>query len=96
MRFLRDTGADITDYDRIFTGDLGLVGSDILGELLLKEGVDLSGRHTDCGLLIFDRDAFTRAARAAAAAPRFCAQKFCPICKAEGCVISSSSPPARC
>ena len=57
MRFLRDTGADITDYDRIFTGDLGLVGSDILGELLLKEGVDLSGRHTDCGLLIFDRDA---------------------------------------
>ena len=57
MRFLHDTGTSPQDYDRIFTGDLGLVGSDILGELLLKEGVDLSGRHTDCGLLIFDRDA---------------------------------------
>ena len=57
MRFLRDTGTKITDYDRVFTGDLGLVGSDILNELLSKEGVDLCGRHTDCGLLIYDREA---------------------------------------
>ena len=57
MRFLRDTGTKITDYDRVFTDDMGLVGSDILNELLSKEGVDLCGRHTDCGLLIYDREA---------------------------------------
>ena len=57
MRFLRDTGADIADFDRVITGDLGLVGSDILHELLSKEGVDVCGRHSDCGLLIFDREA---------------------------------------
>ena len=54
MRFLRDTGTSLQDYDRVFTGDLGLVGSEILHELLSKEGVNLNGRHNDCGLLIFD------------------------------------------
>ena len=54
MRFLRDTGTSLQNYDRVFTGDLGLVGSEILHELLSKEGVNLNGRHNDCGLLIFD------------------------------------------
>lgn len=57
LRFLRDTGTSIQNYDRVFTGDLGLVGRDILFELLKKEGVEISSRHNDCGLLIYDREA---------------------------------------
>lgn len=32
------------------------MGSDLLYELAIREGVDLRSRHTDCGLLIYDRD----------------------------------------
>lgn len=52
----RDTGTVPGDYDLILTGDLGQVGSDLLYELAIREGVDLRSRHTDCGLLIYDRD----------------------------------------
>ena len=45
LGFLSDTGTTPEDYDLILTGDLGQV-----------EGVDLRSRHTDCGLLIYDRD----------------------------------------
>ena len=31
------------------------MGSEILIELLKKEGVDISAGHSDCGLMIFDR-----------------------------------------
>ena len=41
-------------YDKIITGDLGSVGSKVLVELLEKEGIDISGRHMDCGVEIFD------------------------------------------
>lgn len=56
-RFLEDTGTVPEDYDRIFTGDLGRVGSDVLYDLLLQRGYDIRNRHDDCGLLIFDREA---------------------------------------
>ncbi len=55
--FLSDTGTKPTDYDAIFTGDLGSVGTELLYELMLKEeGVDLGRVHKDCGLMIFDRE----------------------------------------
>lgn len=55
--FLSDTGTKPTDYDAIFTGDLGSVGTELLYELMLKEeGIDLGGVHKDCGLMIFDRE----------------------------------------
>ena len=57
LRFLRDTDTALTDYDALFTGDLGEVGSDILRDLLRREGVDIGGIHNDCGLMIFDREA---------------------------------------
>lgn len=54
--FLNDTGTKPEDYDAIFTGDLGSVGTELLYELMLKEeGVDLGRVHKDCGLMIFDR-----------------------------------------
>lgn len=56
LGFLSDTATTPEDYDLILTGDLGQVGSDLLYELATREGVDLRSRHTDCGLLIYDRD----------------------------------------
>ncbi len=54
LRFFADTGSAPTDFDGIYTGDLGLVGSQLLHALLEKEGLPLPNHH-DCGLLIFDR-----------------------------------------
>ena len=50
---LRDTGRAPDFYDLIVTGDLGLLGSQLLLELLRQEGFELSN-HADCGALIFD------------------------------------------
>ncbi|HIT85873.1 MAG TPA: stage V sporulation protein AD [Candidatus Ornithomonoglobus intestinigallinarum] len=44
-------------YDMILTGDLGVIGSDILVKLMAERGFDISGMHSDCGKLIFDIDA---------------------------------------
>ncbi|NLY48657.1 MAG: stage V sporulation protein AD [Clostridiales bacterium] len=41
-------------YDKIITGDLGYVGRNILLELLKEKDYDISDRHMDCGLEIFD------------------------------------------
>lgn len=54
-RFLSDTGTRPESYDVVFTGDLGYVGTKLLYELLDREGIDIRCRHSDCGLLIFDR-----------------------------------------
>ncbi len=50
----RDTGRSPADYDLIVTGDLGLLGSELLEELFRRDGVELSGCHVDCGLMIYD------------------------------------------
>ncbi|MGN0474015.1 MAG: stage V sporulation protein AD [Acutalibacteraceae bacterium] len=55
-RFLNDTNTVPNNYDMILTGDLGHVGSDLLHQLLKREGIDLGSRHADCGMLIFDRE----------------------------------------
>ena len=34
--------------------NLGQVGSEILNELLLREGLDVSSLHKDCGLMIYE------------------------------------------
>lgn len=41
-------------YDKIVTGDLGMIGKDILLELIKQEGYDISANHIDCGIEIFD------------------------------------------
>lgn len=56
-RFFADTKTSPRDYDRIFTGDLGAVGSGILCDLMREKGLDIRGRHSDCGMMIFDRAA---------------------------------------
>ena len=53
---LKDFDREPSDYDRIITGDLGVVGQEILIELLNQRGVDISAVHTDCGIEIFDNE----------------------------------------
>lgn len=55
-QFLTDTGTSPKDYDGIFTGDLGAVGSSLMLDMLRENGLDLSGVHNDCGLMLFDRE----------------------------------------
>lgn len=42
------------DYDQIITGDLGTIGKEILIDFLRNKGYDISDRHMDCGIEIFD------------------------------------------
>lgn len=55
LRFFRDTATSPSDYDMIYTGDLGKIGSELLYELMEKEGVDIRNNHKDCGVMIFDK-----------------------------------------
>jgi len=53
-RHFLDTGRSPSDYDMIATGDLGMIGSALLRELMREKGMALSEhRHVDCGLMIF-------------------------------------------
>jgi len=52
--FLQDTAMEPKDFDAIITGDLGTVGSKLLIELLRGDGIDISGCHRDCGVMMFD------------------------------------------
>jgi len=51
------TGVGPADYDLIVTGDLGWIGGDILTDFFRLDGVDLAPRYTDCGMMIFSREA---------------------------------------
>ena len=54
LRYLQDTKTKPEDYDAVVTGDLGNIGSLLLIDLLLKQGVNLKEQHQDCGMLMFD------------------------------------------
>ena len=51
---LEDFGVKPDHYDKIITGDLGIVGSKVLVDLLNDVGIDISDRHMDCGVEIYD------------------------------------------
>jgi len=73
--FFTETGKKAEDFDTIYTGDLGAVGSTLLKELLEKEKIPLPN-HKDCGLLIFDKD-------------RQNVQSGASGCGCSGCVLSA-------
>ena len=52
--YIRDMDIDLSGIDVIVTGDLGVVGSELLIDLLKKEGIDITDKHKDCGSMIFD------------------------------------------
>ena len=49
-----DLGCVPDDFDLIVTGDLGQLGKEVLMELASREGLNLGGKLTDCGTLVFD------------------------------------------
>lgn len=52
--FMSDLNMEPSDFDCIVTGDLGIVGSELLCELAQKEySVDISSVHRDCGKMIY-------------------------------------------
>ncbi|MBO5845240.1 MAG: stage V sporulation protein AD, partial [Clostridia bacterium] len=52
--YLEESGENLRNIDRIVTGDLGRVGSDILRELLENEFSGSERLHSDCGLMLYD------------------------------------------
>jgi len=54
MQNFRDFDVDETWYDKIITGDLGKVGKKIFLDFMKNDGHDLSEKHMDCGLEIYD------------------------------------------
>ena len=56
LAHFKDTGRNPSYYDGIFSGDLGYVGKDILGDLALKNGYNIKSIYNDCGVLIFDKE----------------------------------------
>ena len=53
--FFQDTGTSPSDYDRIFTGDLGELGHSIVQDLFAQDGI-LLPNYEDCGMLLYDRE----------------------------------------
>lgn len=53
VAFFKDTETSPDDYDAIFTGDLGKLGSDILLDLTKQEGYDISAKQHDCGASLY-------------------------------------------
>ena len=49
-----DLKVSAQDYDLIVTGDLGQLGKEALLTLAQRNGLELGGKLTDCGTLVFD------------------------------------------
>ncbi len=54
ISYLKASGKSISDFDGIFTGDLGKEGKGILRDLMKCEGCDLGDKYDDCGCIIYD------------------------------------------
>lgn len=54
IRHFSDFNVKAQEYDRIITGDLGMVGREALLCLLRDKGIEISDRHIDCGIEMFD------------------------------------------
>lgn len=53
---LEDFGRAPGDYDKIITGDLGMVGQKLLFDLLSEKQIDITKQHMDCGIEIYDSE----------------------------------------
>ncbi|MDO4317527.1 MAG: stage V sporulation protein AD [Lachnospiraceae bacterium] len=50
----QDFGVGAEDYDLIVTGDLGVVGTQILHDIMEAKGLPIRKKHLDCGVEIYD------------------------------------------
>lgn len=71
----KDTGLTPDYYDLILTGDLGIIGSEILCDLIKKEGYNIDSNHNDCGKLLYDIE--KQDAHAGASGCGCCASVLC-------------------
>lgn len=55
LHHFEDFDCDPEEYDKIITGDLGIIGQRILLDLMEKKGLPIEERHMDCGLEIYAR-----------------------------------------
>lgn len=46
---------NVKDYDLILTGDLGKLGSEILVDLMERNGIVLGKNYADCGCMMYDK-----------------------------------------
>jgi len=53
---LNDLNREPDWYDLILTGDLGSIGHGIVLDFFRQDGLDLSPRYEDCGMLLYDPD----------------------------------------
>ena len=54
---LKDTKRDISYYDLILTGDLGIYGKNILKDYMMtKYNIKLNNNYNDCGTMLYDLD----------------------------------------
>ena len=74
LHYLKDTGSAPADFDRIYTGDLGHVGSQLLRDLLAAEGLLLKN-HVDCGCILYD--AAEQTVKSGGSGPGCCASVLC-------------------
>ena len=56
LTYMQQSGRAPSSFDAIVTGDLGAVGTSLLQEMLLEEGIDVRQNHLDCGNLLFDSE----------------------------------------
>lgn len=53
---LQDNQLEPSYYDRIITGDLGVIGKKILLDMMKTKGCDITKNHMDCGMAIYSAD----------------------------------------
>lgn len=56
MTHFKEFGVSPSDYDGIFTGDLGKYGSEVLRKLCIDGGYDLGDGYHDCGAMIYTEE----------------------------------------
>lgn len=54
--YFKYSGMKPSDFDAIFTGDLGYEGHSLVKCIMKENGCDISGNYYDCGLMIYDRE----------------------------------------
>ena len=71
---LEDMNRTPAYYDMIYTGDLGVVGRELVIQLLQEKGIDISDQYQDCGCMVYheNQDAHAGASGCASSAIVFC------------------------
>ena len=74
LRYLHDTGQEPKEFDAVYTGDLGHLGSRLFREILTAEGLVMKN-HIDCGSILYD--AARQNVKSGGSGPGCCAAVLC-------------------